>query len=328
MGRLAVERTGVGEEFVERHAEREDVRARVDAILLALGLLRRHVVRRAGDLSSDGERRQTLLPRQTEVGQHRAPVRAHEHVRRLDVPVDHAVLVGVVESVRNLRDDTDHRLDVLPAETGALRDQLVERLTLDVLHREVLGRTLGPDREHVDDARVLEPARRGRLLAKPRERPRATGHIVEQDLEGHASIEGCLPGLVHHAHATAADLALQMEVAEHAFLCVVIVRSRKLFAAQQSFEEVAHLLVASEEFGLRVALLATDETQPRFEGVFESVHLRMIVHRASPVRLLPPVPSPPVPPPHLPPPRLRRRKPCLDRAAAPRASVRAAAMPG
>ena len=101
---LLVERRRAGQQFVEQHAERIDVGARVDVQAAHLGLLGAHVQRRADHLREVGVDRalgQLLVDRfghaeVDDLGHRLAVVRRDQHVRRLDVAVDDPFLMGVL----------------------------------------------------------------------------------------------------------------------------------------------------------------------------------------------------------------------------------------
>jgi hypothetical protein len=101
-GRLA------GETLVEDAAERVDV-ARTRC-LLPLDQLGREVVRSAEELALGGEPRRIRAARQAEVGQRGDAVAVEEHVRRLDVAVQHVTPVERVEPAPKLRRELDRLL--------------------------------------------------------------------------------------------------------------------------------------------------------------------------------------------------------------------------
>jgi hypothetical protein len=110
--RRARERRLPSEHLVEHAPQAVDVAPAVDRTLAA-GLLRAHVGRRADRSARLGEPIVTGgLHRggDTEVGDDRLIV-LEQDVLRLDVAVDHAVAVGVVQGQRDLPDDPDCRRD-------------------------------------------------------------------------------------------------------------------------------------------------------------------------------------------------------------------------
>ena len=107
---LRIERRAAGQQFVEQHAQAVDVAARVNVQPAHLRLLRTHVGRRADELL---QLREDRLVRQPPFGglgdaeinhlRHRhAVVQRDEDVRRLDVAVDDALLMRVLDGLADL----------------------------------------------------------------------------------------------------------------------------------------------------------------------------------------------------------------------------------
>ena len=109
------ERRRAGERLVEHGAERPDVRATV-GVVLALGLLGRHVERRSDRRAAAGDARTADVVQQLrhaeveELHEERAVV-AHreEDVRGLEVAMDDAGRVCLLEAARHLVTDHDAR---------------------------------------------------------------------------------------------------------------------------------------------------------------------------------------------------------------------------
>ena len=95
-----------GERLEEHHAQRVDVAAAVDGD--ALGLLRRHVVGRAHDGAGGGVLRDADDLGDAVVGEHRFTLRREQHVGRLDVAVDHATPMGVVDRRAERLEESQH----------------------------------------------------------------------------------------------------------------------------------------------------------------------------------------------------------------------------
>ncbi len=98
-GRLA------GETLVQHAAERVDV-ARTTR-LPTLDQFRREVVRRSEQLTLGGQPGRVRAPREPEIGQSRSPLAVEEHVRRLDVPVQHPARVKSIQPAAELRGEVD-----------------------------------------------------------------------------------------------------------------------------------------------------------------------------------------------------------------------------
>ncbi len=128
------------DQLVEDHSQREDVGACVQR--LSSRLLRRHVVRRPGDLPVELERSVSaqregvrdpsrLNLRESEVQDLHSSVRDHE-VRRLDVPVHNAARVGFAERVRGLI----HEIENIVERKRSAHHQFREGLARHVFHRQ------------------------------------------------------------------------------------------------------------------------------------------------------------------------------------------------
>ena len=165
--RVAPERPAAGEQLVEDDAQAEDVRAAIDPVPLAPGLLGAHVGRRPGQ---PGPLAVVLVPqRQPEVGDARLARRVEQDVGRLDVAVDQAPRVGVVQRLGDRR----HQLGRLPKGQPALPHPLRQVAALDVLGDDVAEAVVGPaDVVDRDDVRSGRAGRgRGPRPGRPR-RPR------------------------------------------------------------------------------------------------------------------------------------------------------------
>ena len=86
------------QQFVQRHTERVDIRARVDLTFLQL-------VQRAKHGATARDARCTCGRGQTKVEQQHAAIYGHHRVVRLQVAMDDTTLVRMVRSPRHLRDD-------------------------------------------------------------------------------------------------------------------------------------------------------------------------------------------------------------------------------
>ncbi len=135
----------------------------------------------------------------------------HEHVLRLDVAVDHAARVRVLECARQRKADLEHLL----VGERLLRDQLRERVALDQLGDQVEGAVVCARLVQRDDRRVREARRRERLAGRAltvavRPQPNA--------LDGHLAVQQLVVGAPDDAEAAAAELLEQSVAAEHELL--------------------------------------------------------------------------------------------------------------
>ena len=115
---LAVEGGLQGQELVEGHAQRIDVGAAVDHDALGQGLLGAHVPQRAQDVAGEGQAVVALDLGQAEVGDPEAALGVEQEVAGLDVAVEDAPGVGVVERLGRLEAEAG---DVAAVVAGAGR---------------------------------------------------------------------------------------------------------------------------------------------------------------------------------------------------------------
>ncbi|MEQ9074368.1 MAG: hypothetical protein RLP09_10980 [Sandaracinaceae bacterium] len=195
------------EQLVRDHAERVDVRARVDR--LPQPLLRRHVVGGPEDVSLVREADPAPLGHglgEPEVEQRDvlSSARVHHDVLGLEVTVHHSQRVRARHARRDL---PEQRERALGPEATLVHDQVSERAPLEQLHDEVVE-ALGREAELVDadHVRVVEHARRARLPGEARDGQVAVGGVRLQHLHRHLAAEVRGVGQIHHADAAPTEL--------------------------------------------------------------------------------------------------------------------------
>lgn len=199
------ERRAARQEFVEHRPERPDVAASIDVRRADPGLLRAHVVGRADHRAGDGVGRCHRRPAQqlgdSEVDHddvRAALVLGHEEVARLEIAVQHALVMGVLDGRADLQEQPEPRVESEPHPVAVL-DQ---RLAADIVHRKPgsPGREL-PGVEDPRDPRVLHERQRLALGLETRERvPHRTTRAHELD-RGQPRHRLALGGEVDDAHA-------------------------------------------------------------------------------------------------------------------------------
>ncbi len=204
------ERHAAGEHLVGEHAQGVDVAAPVQ-LTLAHRLLGRHVGGRADGGAGRGEPRAGLhRAGDAEVGHHRAPgVAVEQDVVGLDVAVDHAALVRVVERVGDLAHQPPHLVHRQAPFPGQQPRQAPAR---DQRHHQP-GHAVAL--AHVvdgHDVRVRQPRRSVGLAREPGPHRGVVRQVGRQHLEGDQPLEPPVPGAVHDRHAAAADLLQQLVV--------------------------------------------------------------------------------------------------------------------
>ena len=154
--REAAQRQLPGQHLVEDDAQRVDVGPVID-LQRPLHLLRGHVVQRAHHLPRPGQREVAGVAAQqlgqAEVGDLHAALAVQQDVLRLDVAVDDALLVGVLQGVADLRHDPQRllRLQV------AVAQQLPQVDAVHVLHDEVVEAAGLAEIVDGDDVGMAEP---------------------------------------------------------------------------------------------------------------------------------------------------------------------------
>ena len=207
----AGERRHAGQHLVHHARQRVEIGARVE-VAGAARLLGTHVRRRADDDAGAGELRRLRVgrPRDPEVRHQRAAVRREQDVLRLHVPVDHPVLVGVVQAARHVARDAER---VFPRKRTHPAQPLPQRLALDVRHGEpedrIAGRGGGDlarvvDRDHM---RMLQPGGEHDLAEEPVAAERGR-QLRAQHLERDRAVVAEVPREPDGGHATVPELAL------------------------------------------------------------------------------------------------------------------------
>ena len=229
-----LERTLESEALEQRHAEREDVGARIGRRAAREELLRRHVGRRAEHVSGQRHRRGVALqvPREAEVEDRRAAGAAHHDVAGLDVAVDDPRRVRRVQRASTLLDQGHHAHDRVAcavlrrglARSALVRirnrdrpghdpgplprpgDPLGESLAIEESHHDVMQAFVLPGVEHGADARVVNLRGGFGLPRESREHLRRGGQRARHNLESHLSREPRVLREEHDALTSAPDL--------------------------------------------------------------------------------------------------------------------------
>jgi hypothetical protein len=102
----------------------------------------------------------------------------------------------------------------LAFELAKLADHVSQSTTIDKLHRVVMHAAVGAHGVNRHDVRMVQERRRLGLGLEPRKLARVERGGEGEDLQGHAAAQRDLLGLVDDAHATAADLARDVEITQ------------------------------------------------------------------------------------------------------------------
>ena len=199
-----IERLRAANQFLQQDAERPDVAPRVGR--RSAELLGRHGMRRPPRVSGFGHPRAAAVraPRQPEIHDLDPAARRQEHVRRLQIAVDDAALVGVRDGADDLHRDVERPL----ARRALGRDQLAERLTLDVLHHDkgpvaVLG-------DFVDRADVRMVEGRGRTRLRENARRPLSIVLGVYELDRDRPLQAAVERQIDRAHASCPEEVLYL----------------------------------------------------------------------------------------------------------------------
>ena len=216
---VEVVRQSPGQEPVQDDAERIDVGADVGLVLSAADLVGAHVGKGpldAADLRDRARRVRLGIgdPGQPEiedldVGLGAVRVLEDEDVRRLQIPVDDAALVGVSHGGADLPEQGEPAAHLGPRIRGTVLVQVGgERPARHQLHgEEVLSLVRGARLVDRRDARVFEPGQAVGLALEHAYRARVDVPASQDHLERDRAPRPLLLGLVDHPHPAAADLA-------------------------------------------------------------------------------------------------------------------------
>ena len=150
-GAVALKRQLAGEHFIEHYADGIDVGLAVGYV--ASRLLRSDIMHRADRLIGHGAGRLVREARDAEVGHLDGAVLKQHDVLRLDVAVDDAALVRVLQSAQHLRGEMER---VLPFDDALTVDILLKGDAVDILHHDILDHVAEADVVHLYDVGVRE----------------------------------------------------------------------------------------------------------------------------------------------------------------------------
>ena len=222
-----------GRHLVEDDPQREDVRTVIDRV--PLNLFRRHVGKRAHHAALAGqglglhEGSARLTHFRAELGQpeveHLDPaVFSDHHVRRLEIPMDDAPLMGRGQGLRHRHREIEKAVDLEPL----IGDQLVEPPSLDQLHDEKMngaavsdtlfaGGALGLCLSHLvngHDVGMAEGGDGAGLTLEAFEPIRVGCHLLGQHLERHLAPQLGVLGEIDLPHAARTELVQDLVVGE------------------------------------------------------------------------------------------------------------------
>ena len=195
-----------GDHLVEDAARRVQVRAGIHG--LAAGLLRAQVLGGAENGGGGGEAGCGIADGagDAEVHHLHRTVAGDHDVRRLDVAVDDALLVGKIQGSAHICHHAEGPVDLHRA---VHFDDVTQGVTLDDFHDDVRQRTLGRgffalvvDR---DDRRMIEGRRVLGFASEPLVEGLVPGKLGPHDLDGHVTTEDRVTAPVDFRHAAVSE---------------------------------------------------------------------------------------------------------------------------
>ena len=154
-----------------------------------------------------------VLPRhlgQTEVGDAHLTQGVQEDVGGLDVAVEDALVMGVLQGIADLLDD----LDRLAGGERGVADEFLEVGAVHELHEEVEQVIPLAEVEDGDDVGMLEPCQGLRFTLEAQGEVGVMLRGAGEDLERHIAIEPGLPGVIHGTHASSSEQANDFQIGE------------------------------------------------------------------------------------------------------------------
>ena len=193
-----------GEHLVKQDAEAVQISAGV--YVLAANLLWTHVARSADGQAGAGHPGGAAQGfGDAKVGQHRAAVFAEQDILRLDIAMNNAAMVRVVQG---FGDGAGHRHRLFQRQT--LADALLQRAAGQILHRQIINALVRGDVVDRDDMRIAEL---GDDPAFPQETLGEffiSGQNRLDDFQRDMTMQRLLQGEIDNRHAALAEFALNL----------------------------------------------------------------------------------------------------------------------
>ncbi len=212
-GRGPEEGRPAGEHFIEDCPQAEDVRSRGELSRAAGGLLGRHVGRRADRRPRLGDRALPLQQAgQAEIGQVRFTAGVEEDVGGLEIAMEHAALMGVMDGAGER--GQEHRR--LARREGRLPvgQPLRQGGALHQLHRQEVPAVVLSDFVDGHDVGMVEAGGGAGFGLKAGDAFRGAFLPGFNQFQGDQPPQAALPSPIHDAHAAARDFPEQLVIAE------------------------------------------------------------------------------------------------------------------
>ncbi len=196
---------GAGQHLIEKHAGAVDVGAQIERN--AAHLLGTHIARCAEDLAAPGAVDRVDMLGDAEIEDGQAAIGAEHEVLRLQIAMQHALLVDVAEREHQLAEDLQRLvgLDRLVAEP------LVQVAAIEEFHDQVrmlAGDAVAVDARHVAAADALDQVV---LFHEARQRVLVSHHLASEDLDHQGLVVVFRRREVDPRHAAFADQAQHLD---------------------------------------------------------------------------------------------------------------------
>ena len=198
-GAVALKGQAPRQHFVQHHAGRINVRAGVD--MLAPRLFRGDIMHGAEGILRHGLRR-VLQAGNAEIGHLHAAVPQHHDVLGLNVPVNDAAAVGVLQGTHDLNDEVQ---GLPPVHLAPTRHVLLQGDAVNKLHDDVLRVAAGGHVINRHDVGMGKLRHGAALVLEAAADLLVLRHVRLQDLDGHHAVEPMALRLVNVGHSSGTD---------------------------------------------------------------------------------------------------------------------------
>ena len=199
--------------LIQHHAEREDIRSRVQRLIPRL--FRGHIHRGSRQHTHSGQRiflRRTAVRRdvlvayqlgQAKVEDLRAAVSSKEDIRRLDIAMNNAFGMRRDQRIRHLDRDLEQLLHL----HGFAMQPLLQALPLQLLHDDEGVPVVIVDFVNRADVGMVQLRGRPRFPLKAVERLTIPNQVVRNELQSDMPAQAGVFGFIHYSHAAAAQFS-------------------------------------------------------------------------------------------------------------------------
>ena len=198
-GRFSVIGRPAGHHLVHHNAQRVQIAAVIHPA--ALGLLGGNVMHAAQRFSGQSVALGHNAGNAEVRHLHRA-VFQHHHIVGLDITVDNATAMGMLQSLADLHGKVQ---GLLPVQNALLLHVLLQADAVDQLHDDVIRIVGGGNIVHIDDIGMADHSDSLTLRMEAAAEFLVLGIFVLQNLDGHQTVQTVAPGFIYNSHAANAD---------------------------------------------------------------------------------------------------------------------------